>query len=265
MNWIINESADFYHAQSKSGKYMSSHMLGDFRSSPMLYRKKVLGQIEEKSSTAYALGSAAHKLILEGRKAFDEEYIVSDGPINPKTGECYGKTTKAYAEWLATQTKEVISGEDFGTCAKFQQSVLTHPVAYELLQDGVAEGVVRAELEGVPCQIRMDWFNPRMGLVDLKTCAEIKWFESDCRRFGYINQLAFYRSVIRKVTGENVPVRIIAVEKCEPYASGVFRLTPEVLDQAEAINKAALTKYKQCMESGIWPTGYEQERIIDNM
>jgi CBS domain containing-hemolysin-like protein len=76
MNWIINESADFYHAQSKSGKYMSSHMLGDFRSSPLLYRKKVLGQIEEKSSTAYALGSAAHKLILEGRNAFDEEYVV---------------------------------------------------------------------------------------------------------------------------------------------------------------------------------------------
>lgn len=265
MDWIIQEPAEQYHAQSKAGKYMSSHMLGDFRSSPLLYRKKVLGQIEEKPSTAYSFGSAAHKLILEGREAFDKEYTITDGPVNPKTGESYGKTTKAYLEWVAQQDKEIISTEDFGGCAKLQHSVITHPVASTLLQDGVAEGVVRAELEGVPCQIRMDWFNPEHVLVDLKTCAEIKYFESDCRRFGYALQLAFYRSVIRAVTGKTVPVRIIAVEKTEPFACGVFRLTPDLLDQAEMVNAAALRRYKQCMETGIWPTGYEQERIIDNM
>lgn len=265
MDWIIQEPAELYHAQSKSGKFMSSHMLGDFRSSPLLYRKKVLGQIDEKSSSAYAFGTAAHKLILEGRSAFDEEYIVSDGPINEKTGETFGKNTKAYASWLAQQTKEIISTEDFGTCVKFQHSVWANAVACNLLAAGCAEGVVRADLEGVPCQIRMDWFNPEHGLVDLKTCAELKWFESDCRRYGYILQLAFYRSIIRQVTGETVPVRIIAVEKCEPFACGVFRLTPELLDQAEMINKAALVRYKQCQETGLWPTGYEQERIIDNM
>lgn len=265
MNWIVQELSEQYHAQSKSGRYMSSHMLGDFRSSPLLYRKKVLGQIEEKSSTAYAFGSAAHKLILEGRDAFDHEYVIADGPINERTGKPYDKKSQAYVAWLAAQDKEIISTEDFGTCVKLQHSVWSHPVAHELLSEGVAEGVVRADLEGVPCQIRMDWFNPKMGLVDYKTCAEIKWFESDCRRLGYINQMAFYRAVIRQVTGENVPVRIIATEKAEPFASGVFRLTPEVLDQAEAVNRAALNRYKQCMETGLWPTGYEQERIIDNM
>lgn len=265
MDWITHEPADVYHAQSKSGKYMSSHLLGDFRSSPLLYRKKVLGQIVEKPNSAYTLGSAAHKLVLEGRIAFDEEYIVSDGPINPKTGECYSKTTKAYAEWLATQDKEVISGEDFGTCAKFQMSVFLNPVAAELLSSGVAEGVVRAELEGVPCQIRMDWFNQEQGLVDFKTCAELKWFEADARRFGYYYQMAFYRAVIRERTGIDYPVRFLAVEKCEPYASGVFRLTPALLDEAEMIVRADLQRFKKCVVLNEWPTGYEKERIIDKL
>ena len=82
-----------------------------------------------------------------------------------------------------------------------------------MLADGVAEGVVRAEYNSVPCQIRMDWFSPESGLADLKTCDSLKWFESDCRRYGYIYQMAFYRAVIRETTGVSVPVHIIAVEK----------------------------------------------------
>ena len=111
----------------------------------------------------------------------------------------------------------------------------------------------------------MDWFSPKHGLVDLKTCDALKWFEADCRRYGYIHQLAFYRAVIREATGETVPVQIVAVEKSEPFATGVWKLTPEVLDYAEEINRAALARYRQCRQSGSWPTGYEATRIIDNL
>ncbi len=96
-----------YHAASKSGQYMSSHLLSDFRESPALYHKEIAGEITDNETPALALGRAAHCLILEGTVAFDRQYCVSDGPINIKTGETYGKTTKAYAEWLASQTKEI--------------------------------------------------------------------------------------------------------------------------------------------------------------
>ena len=42
-NFIIHEPADEYHARSRSGEYMSSHLLADFRESPALYRRKVSG------------------------------------------------------------------------------------------------------------------------------------------------------------------------------------------------------------------------------
>ena len=42
-----------------------------------------------------------------GREAFDGQFLVADGPVNPKTGEPFGKATKAYAEWLSSQTCEI--------------------------------------------------------------------------------------------------------------------------------------------------------------
>ncbi|UKI32151.1 MAG: hypothetical protein L6W00_00540 [Lentisphaeria bacterium] len=43
-NFIIHEPADEYHARSRSGEFMSSHLLADFRESPALYRRKVSGK-----------------------------------------------------------------------------------------------------------------------------------------------------------------------------------------------------------------------------
>ena len=254
-----------YHAASRSGQYMSSHLLADFRESPELYRRKTSGEIAEAESPALVLGRAAHCLILEGRAAFDEQFLVADGPVNPKTSEPYGKTTKAYADWLASQTKEIVSQKDFGFILKLQKSVWTHPTASALLDNGASEATVRASYCDVPCQIRIDWFSCEYGIVDLKTCDSLKWFEADCKRFGYIHQMAFYRAVLRESIGETVPVHLVAVEKNEPFSTGVWELTDEVLDQAEEVNKAALARYRKCQYTGHWPTGYEDVRIISSL
>ncbi len=262
-NFIIHEDANVYHSRSKSGEFLSSHILGDFRKSPALYRKKMMGEITETESAAFAIGRATHSLILEGRNAFDKDYVVSDGPINPKTGESFGKTTKAYGEWLASQEKEIISGKDYGFILKLQRSVWLHPIASELLRSGVAEGVVRAEYFGMKCQIRMDWFSTKYGLVDLKTCDDLQFFEYDCKRYGYMHQLAFYRDIIKQATGQIVPVHIIAVEKKEPNSTGVWKLTEEAMDSAAFTNRSAIGKLKECYSSDVWPTGYEDLRILD--
>jgi len=262
---IIQIPSVEYHAESRNGRYLSSHLLADFRQSPELYHREVSGEIAQTESPALALGRAAHCLTLEGRAAFDEQYIVSDGPVNAKTNEPFGKSTKAYAEWLASQTKEVIGTREFGFITKLQKSVWLHDAASELLANGSAEGVIRTEYCGVPCQIRMDWFSPEHGLVDLKTCDSLKWFESDCRRYGYIFQLSFYHAIIREVSGESVPVYLIATEKNEPFATGVWHLSDEVLTQAEEINTAALARYRKCLKTDAWPTGYEEVRIISNL
>ena len=254
-------SAD-YHADTRSGRFIASHALATFRESPALYNKVISGEVAETESPALAFGRAAHCLILEGPDAFDENYLVADGPVNGKTGEPFGKNTKAYADWASRQGREVISTKDFAFIGKLRKSVMDHPAAAELLSCGEAEGVVRTELEGVPCQIRMDWFSERHGLSDLKTTDALKWFEGDCKRFGYLYQMAFYRAVLRKATGVTVPVHLIAVEKSEPSSAGVWKISDDILDQAEMVNSAALRRLAECRSSGVWPTGYEEIRII---
>ena len=64
---LLNIPQKEYHAESRNGHYMSSHLLADFRESPELYRRKTNGEIAEAESPALALGRAAHCLILEGR------------------------------------------------------------------------------------------------------------------------------------------------------------------------------------------------------
>ena len=87
---IIQIPSAEYHAESRNGRYLSSHLLADFRESPELYHRKTTGEIAAAESPALALGRAAHCLILEGRAAFDEQFIVSDGPVNTRTNERLG-------------------------------------------------------------------------------------------------------------------------------------------------------------------------------
>ncbi|MBQ6470925.1 MAG: PD-(D/E)XK nuclease-like domain-containing protein, partial [Victivallales bacterium] len=79
------------------------------------------------------------------------------------------------------RVQAIVSQKDFGFTLKLQKSVWTPPTASALLDGGVSEATVRAAYCDVPCQIRLDWFSPEHGIVDLKTCGSLKWFEGECR------------------------------------------------------------------------------------
>jgi hypothetical protein len=206
MSFLIHESAEEYHAKAKH--YLSSHQLADFRKCPQLYYRKKTQPRTQEESPAYLVGRAAHVLILEGLERFREDFAVG-GPINARTGQPFGATTKAWGEWAATVGKPVLSDSQFEMVERMNESVAMHESAVDLLQYGIAESVVRAEYCGLPCQIRIDWLEPVQGIVDLKTCDDLTWFEADSRRYGYAHQLAFYRAVLSKALGICAPENIL--------------------------------------------------------
>lgn len=248
--------------RAKTDTFLTSHRLADFRRNPLLFRKKELGLVHDEDRPAYQIGRAAHMLILEGRQVFGKRYAVG-GPVNPKTGEIFGERTKAYAEWTEAQGKPVLTNEQNALVEQMAASVKDHQHAAELLADGVAEGVVRMDYIGTPCQSRMDWVHPERGLVDLKTCDNLDWLEMDARGYGYTNQLAFYRSMLAALLGEAVPVFIVAVEKREPFRTGVWRIDEGTLTRAQRENEAAIRRLLVCRERDEWPTGYEEIRVLD--
>ncbi|MEO1535380.1 MAG: PD-(D/E)XK nuclease-like domain-containing protein [Planctomycetota bacterium] len=262
LEFLIREPGSVYHAGRKD--HLSSHALADFRRCPKLYRRKQLGLVPERDSTAYALGRAAHVLILEGRERFEAEFAVG-GPINPKTGQPFGAQTKAFAQWAASVGKPVLSDADAALLEQMHAGVRDHLFATELLRSGVAEGVVRAEYGGVPCQARIDWVNPidGRGVVDLKTCSDLDEFERDVHRYGYVHQMAFYRELVVEACGVELEVHLVAIEKREPYRCGVWQLSRRLLDRAADENLAAVDELKRCREHDIWKTRFESLRLID--
>ncbi|MCY3017543.1 MAG: PD-(D/E)XK nuclease-like domain-containing protein [Planctomycetota bacterium] len=259
---IIQEPDPAYRAKAK--EFVSSHQLADFRRCPALFFKKRQGVVPDEDRPAYILGRAAHTLILEGRDRFERQYAFG-GPVNPRTGTYFGVNTKAYAEWAVQQGKPVLTDEQVKLIVSMSSAVRSHQGASALLSDGVAEGVVRTEYGGLPCQIRMDWFNPQAGIVDLKTCDDLTWFESDARRFNYTHQLAFYRTVLAKVINAVPPVHLIAVEKKEPFRCGVWLVAEQALAHCQGENEAALARLKECFAKDTWPTGYEERRVFDSI
>lgn len=257
---VIAEPENVYREKAKT--HLTSHQLADFRKCPMLFWKKKQGLVPDEDRPAYVLGRAAHTLILEGIEKFEVEYAVG-GPVNPKTGEPYGTRTKAYADWAAAQDKAVLTDDQYDLITSMAASVDAHPVAVELLAGGVPEAVVRVEYCGLPCQGRIDFLNPERGIIDLKTCDDLTWFEADARRYSYAHQFAFYRALVTWATGEEVPAHVIAIEKKEPFRCGVWQISEQTLATAQRENEAAIERLRQCESSGAWPSGYEERRVLD--
>lgn len=261
LNILETEDAAEYHG--KAGQFLSSHQLLDFMKCPWLHRKKILGLLDDRDSASYLIGRAAHVRILEGREAYAAAFALG-GPINPQTGKPFGATTQAFRAWADLQGKPVLSHEQVQLIEQMACGVAMNNEAVDLLLYGRSEGVVRAEYCGTPCQIRIDWLHPHAGIVDLKTCDDLTWFEADAKRYGYAKQMAFYQAVLAQVLdGVHVPVHLIGVEKKEPFRCGVWRVSDDTLTLARQENEAAIRRLLACRQQDEWPTGYEGIRLLD--
>jgi len=256
---FLEESMDEY--RMKRADYLSSHQLADFRKSPIILQMKKTGRIKDQDSPAFAFGRAAHTKILEP-DLFDETYATG-GPINPRTNKCFGRDTKAFATWLAEQPQsEFVTEEEIAVLDEMFRQVHTHKEAAELLREGVAEGVVRHKWCGIDCQIRPDFYSFDHGIVDLKTCQDLNFFEYDARRYQYGHQLSFYRSVLNEAYSVKADVHIVAVEKEAPHRVGVWKIADELLDYCERENAEAIEKLKECIDTKNWPSYFEDKRIL---
>lgn len=264
---INGEPFEKYKKRSK--EYVTSHQLSEFRRCPKKFRDALLGIAPESEDTsAYLVGRAAHTAILEGLDEYRKRYEWESWPINEKTGEPYGDGTKVVSGWkaqLSENEKEGISKEQNDLVMSMYNSVMAHQESTEILTHGFPEQVGRTTLNEIPVQCRIDWFSITKGIVDLKTCNDLTWFEQDAKRFEYAYQFAFYRSILRELCEIDFPVSVIAVEKKYPFRVGVWQISAQTLEYHEKQNNAALERLRFCMKTNTWPTGYEAVRVFDHI
>ena len=242
--------------------YMGSHALESFRRSPRRFQMEARGLVKPADSTAYAFGRAFHCYLLEGESAFFGRHVVSEGPINDRTGKPFGRDTKAFTDWLMVQAGEVITGEEFARIQSMAATVGEIAGTEILRGQGKPEVTIRGQMMGVDCQSRLDWLDVEARtFLDVKTCANLEDFERSFARFAYGRQLAFYREMLRGLgQGSDWRVLVLAIEKDEPFRGQVYQLMDSTLLVAREEVLRGLEQYRRVFgEFGeaVWPISYE--------
>lgn len=178
------------------------------------------------------------------------------------------KSPKATNAWKAEQAEVRESGgvlllpEEFARVEAMAAKLREHPLANRILTEGEAE--VSAFCDDDATQVlrrsRFDWHESSGILADYKTtvCAEPGAFARSAATFGYHMQAAWYLDIAIDLDLSPRGFLFIAQEKEPPYLVSVTELVGDALDVGRARNRAALERFRDCTESGIWP-GYSPD------
>jgi hypothetical protein len=208
---------------------------------------------------AMRLGSLIHSRVLEPN-LYRANYAVMP-KVDGRTKA--GKAAKEEFE-IENLGKSIVTEEEDSIAQAIHDSLRSCEFAARLLD---AEGTVETSLfwqhadTGLMCKNRLDkhmLFDARMTIMDLKTTidASPKGFEREIFNYGYHIQAAFYLDGMSQLMEEShTDFYFLAVEKVNPYAFGIYRLSDEAVEQGRKEYKQLLVTYKECEEQQRWP-GY---------
>lgn len=246
---------------------LNFHKLARFHRDPKVFKEN---GYEEEPSDAMRFGSAFHAKLLTP-DVYEKNVAVFHPPINPKTGEPYGVTTKAYKEVqeaFYARYDFVISDAEEKTIDRMLNEFYLHPVAPKILQHKIVteqpvKSVIETPLGEVECKGKIDAITAE-GIVDIKTTANFDdatgrdRFRYAIYDYKYIVQLAFYRRIL----GTDDKCWIIAFEKNSPNRVAVYSIADEVIEKANAVVDAWLYQW-QLAEQGTYKSRYDDLIVID--
>lgn len=237
--------------------------------SPEKFRWHMDHPEEEEKSPAMVFGSAAHKLILEGKEEFEKEYAVAP-TVDRRT-----KEGKAVWEQFSTENtgKVVVSKADYDTMAGMNLWIDATPLANELLcADDVQHEVPFFWTDpetGEKCKCKADAVKTEDGryvMIDYKTASDARTdvFNGHIFKLGYHVQAAMYTEGMQIALGLDYRPRFLFVvqEKKEPYSVNVIEVGEDVMNYGDAEYHRLLQKYHECSEADIWE-GYIQDGMAN--
>jgi hypothetical protein len=205
-------------------------------------------EVEDK----FDIGTAAHKLLLEG-----EDSIV-EGDF-PDWRSAVAKQFREDARKLgqvpllipqANRVREMV--------AKGQEQMGTWYSDLDLFTNGKPEVTIRWEDDhGVHCRARIDWLHDDGKMInDYKTTSASslprKW-ERTMYGMGADFQVAFYLRGLKKMTGVDAEWLFVVQETYAPYALSVVTLAPSAKALADDKVQKAIDLWATCMEKDFWP------------
>lgn len=278
---IPNLPSEVYHHSPPYNEYISSSLLKLYQKSPLAYKYAIDNPQEDKSK-ALEFGTLFHDcmaLLSDGvsLETIKQHYKVFDAPINEKTGQPYGATTKAYKEaydaFIADNSNYIIIPEDeYNTLFGMLNSLVnsdsaTSQQVQKLLKWGTAETSFFYENdEGVKIKCRPD-LETKSKIIDWKTYGSDDLSEDALNKailkYGYHISCAMYQDIVYRVTGVWKPFILVFVSKIPPYDCIMvdmsyygYRYLPEIDMVTQGCGaleyKRLLDLHTKCIKSNEW-------------
>lgn len=210
---------------------------------------------EFKQTAAMFTGSATHAAILEP-DLFSKQYAFLPQGKDRRSSEYKALCAEHGAD-------NVLTNLDRFQILQMQRAVKANPVAKKWLyeEEGRNELSVYAKdpETGVLVRCRFDRLLNRGFSPDLKTTVDAshRGFSNAIAKYGYSFQAAFYMDTFEWATGDKLEgFGFVAVESKAPYNVMCYRLDDESIEIGRSQYRAALNKYAECLESGVWH-GYD--------
>lgn len=134
------------------------------------------------------------------------------------------------------------------------KNMMDHPIARSLVEGAKHEVTFfsRDKETGLLKKCRVDGINGNI-VFDFKSTkdASMESFISDCKRYNYRIQAAYYLEIVSEVMGQSfTDFRFIASEKEEPNMTAVYRTHDRSLAAAHYEIREGLNKIKLAIDSG---------------
>ena len=226
--------------------------------SPALYRWR---QEHPEEKAAYDVGKLVHAEVL-GTGA--EVAVIPDDLLGAN-GAANTAAAKRFVAEARLDGKVPMKAAELAPIKAMAAKVLGNATARALLErPGIPEAsaFARDPLTGTWLRARPDFLPERTHrrtiLVDLKTgrSADPRRFRRAVAEFGYHQQDALYRDVVRLARGDDdVAFVFVIVEVEPPHLVSVCELDPDALSVGRSRNRTAIELYTRCREADDWP-GY---------
>lgn len=217
---------------------------------------------QREETKALRVGSAVHKLALEGLHEFNAAYATAP-ELDRRTKD--GKAAfEAFT--LANAGKTILSPDESALVAAVAASAAAC-MRNRKIALTQTELMFATEYEGTPIKAALDGVSESDGFIyDLKTTEDASpaGFLKAVRSYRYNLQAYFYRFAYEVAFGIRAAgFRFLVVEKEPPFAVAVYELGPELMSYAVGDFEAALKAYKTATALDEWPAYPDEIKVID--
>lgn len=224
---------------------------------------------EEDNASHFAVGKAAHDLLLLGGEWKRAYHVLPEGFAWNKTKAM--PEAIAAAEHAREKGRTLIKHDDMLLVERIADRIGSNPAARNALCNGIPELTLAwqdAET-GVWLRARPDFLpNSVINGDEIRVVSDLKFMASShcspagfsraLANFGYHQSCAFYADGIKAIYGrEPTHWLFIVVEKDEPHSVSLYTLPAADLERGRHQNRKAIARFAECLSRGIeaqhWP------------